>query len=516
MFTHTPASLCALCLILLSPLLITQTSTAQQATTRTDEAVARRVLSTLLIKWQGKPGVERYRLQVATDAAFNDIIFDQAVVGREHLVRDVSAGRYFWRIAPAVGETGQYTLPTLVVINPTSEMHVSEFIMPADLTGWRTATGEVLRPVSAQLRAGTVVDVVGVNRDGLVYAIDGTNGTALWTARYRPDTRAQNSAEGVSPFDPIALQQQQGATDSIVVAFDGGVRALRGETGREVWRATLEGRPASGVAGDLNGDGKTEVAVVTRDPHRLYVLEGSTGHLLAEKKLGSEVVGNPILLTAGEPRGVALALKEGAVEILGLNGNAIRRTNVTSEIMTAPLVVRNSGNALMVVGTREGLLTLTLDELKTTGRIVTEGDGVQGTLTAADLDGDGTVEIIMLTRSGRAALVSTVAGKVKWYSAGATDGESAVFADVNSDGVLDVIVPGGDAFAVGYSGSDGSLVWKVEETGGRRQSSGKARRREFMIAPAQGGSGLVVGSDPSRVGLRAVELPKGALRAAAK
>ncbi len=187
---------------------------------------------------------------------------------------------------------------------------------------------------------------------------------------------------------------------------------------------------------------------------------------------------------------------------------------MTSEVTTAPLVVKRGGNALMVVGTREGLIALTLDELKPLGRIVPDADVVRGTLAAADVDGDGATEIVLLTERGRVALVSTIDGNVKWYAEGATGAESAVFADVNSDGVLDVLVPGGDSFAVGYSGRDGSLVWKVEEPGAKART-GDAPARTLVVAPSPNGGAIVVGSDPSRVGLRAVGLPKGALKTAA-
>ena len=87
-------------------------------------------------------------------------------------------------------------------------------------------------------------------------------------------------------------------------------------------------------------------------------------------------------------------------------------------------------------------------------------------LVSGDLDalisGDGTSEIIMVTKKGRVALVSTIDGNVRWYSEGAPDAASATFADLNADGILDVIVPGGAAFAIGLSGRDGTLIWNID------------------------------------------------------
>jgi hypothetical protein len=56
---------------------------------------------------------------------------------------------------------------------------------------------------------------------------------------------------------------------------------------------------------------------------------------------------------------------------------------------------------------------------------------------------------------------------------------------------------------------------KVEEGGraGAEQKSGGALR-SLVVAPALGGGGVLVGGDPARTGLRAVELPKGSVRTA--
>ncbi|MCA1634737.1 MAG: PQQ-binding-like beta-propeller repeat protein [Acidobacteria bacterium] len=478
----------------------------------------RQVGPSILVRWQGKPGVERYRLQLATDEAFKDIVFDQAVIGRQHVVRELPPGNYFWRVAPAAGETGAYSTPARVTLGNTGGVEVPDVRMPADTGGWQTATGDVMRPVPAQLRAGGIVDVVGVNAEGMIYAVDGVSGIALWTARYRPDAR-RGDAVGESPttpFAPLVLRVRQDESN-VVVAFDGGVRALRGDSGRELWRAKLEGRVTGGVAADVDGDGSAEVALVTANPERLHVLDGASGRVIGGQKLEAEVVGAPYPLKLGEAWGFALSHANGRLEILATNGKLLLETKASDELTTAPLVVTRGTMSVLVVGTNKGLTALSMPEMKILGTIVADDDSVRGTLSAADVDGDGTTEIVMVTKRGRVALVSTVDGTVLWYAEGATDAASATFADLNADGVLDIIVPGGAAFAIGLSGRDGSLIWKVEEAGGRRvESSVATGARSLVVAETLNGGAVLVGSDASRVGLRAVELPKGALKAAAR
>src|SRR4051812_24457278 len=265
---------------------------------------AQQLPPSILVRWQGRPGVNRYRLQLATDERFEDIVFDQAVEGRQYVVKGLPPGNYFWRVAAAAAETSiSYTKPERVTLSEAATgVEVASVVMPAD-AGWRTATGEVARLVPASLRAGGVTDFVGVSPDGRVFAVDGASGISLWTARFNPTATAaaMNEVKNVS-FAPLIVASSQGP--NVVVATVGGVRALRGETGREVWRATLQGRASGGAVTDLNGDGAPEVVIVTDDPERFYVLDGGTGRVLADQKLEGNAVGSPYPAEVAGKRGV--------------------------------------------------------------------------------------------------------------------------------------------------------------------------------------------------------------------
>jgi hypothetical protein len=496
---------------------------AEAKTEAARKPVATPVPPSILVRWQGKPGVERYRLQLAGDEKFEDIVFDQAVEGRQYVVKGLAPGNYFWRVAPAAAETSAaYSRPERVSLGGEQKVEVASVLMPSDVSGWRTATGEVLRLAPAGLRTGGVVDFVGVGADGRVFAVDGASGISLWNARFNPTAAgvgtAGKSADAVRvTFAPLVIGNAQRGVN-VVVAMQGGVRALNGDTGREVWRASLEGRAAGGVATDLDGDGNAEVVVVTEDPAMFYVLNASSGRVQASRKLEGETVGAPFPFAGGGKRGVLLGLNKGRVEFRGADGGVIGESKLDGEVTTAPLVAMRGDMPFMVVGSDNGLWAFSVPDMRALGAIKADDDSVRGTLAAADVDGDGSSEIVMVTKRGRVALVSTLDGNVRWYAEGATDAASAAFADVNSDGVLDVIVPGGGSvFALGFSGRDGSLVMKVEE-GGRRAAEQKAggALRALVVTPSLGGGGMLVGGDPARVGLRAVELPKGSVKTAAK
>ena len=480
---------------------------------------AREVGPSVLIRWQGRPGVERYRLQLARDERFEDIVFDQAVEGRQYVVKGLPPGNYFWRVAAAAAETSAaYSRPERVTLPESGEkVAASSTVLPADAAGWRTATGEVVRLVPAPLRTGQVLDFVGVGADGRVFAVDGASGISLWTARFSPTAAGGAAAEGGrNALAPLVLTTAQKTTE-VVVATEGGVRALQGETGREEWRARIEGRITGGAAADMDGDGDREVVVVTEDPSKLYVLNGSSGRVLAEQKLDGDASGAPYPFASGGARGVFLGIRKGRVEFRGADGKLIGEGKVEGEVTTPPVVVKRGEMTFLVVGTDNGLWAFSVPDLKPLGVIKAEDDAVRGTLAVADVDGDGAPEVVMVTKRGRVALVNTTDGNVRWSNEGADDAASATFADVNSDGVLDVIVPGGKDFALAFSGRDGSLVMRVEE-GGKPSAGQKvgAALRSLVVAPAAGGGLMLVGGDPAGVGLRAVELPKGAYKASSR
>lgn len=489
-------------------------SKSQQTTTQANgqTPTARQLEPSILVRWQGRPGINRYRLQLATDEKFEDVVFDQAVEGRQYVVKGLPPGDYFWRVAAAAVETSiSYSKPERVTLsNSAKGVEVASVVMPADNTaGWRTATGEVMRLVPASLRAGGVTDFVGVAPDGRVFAVDGASGISLWTARFNSSATAAPASNDKSvAFAPLVIPSQAGP--GVVVATAGGVRALRGETGREFWRASLQGRASGGLVADANGDGSADVVIVTQDPERYYVLDGGTGRVLADKKLEGEAVGAPYPINVAGASGVLVSLKKGRVELRGADGESKGEAKVDGEVTTAPLVISRGEMTFMVVGTDNGLWAFSLPDMKVLGVIKADDDSIRGALAASDVDGDGAPEVVMVTKRGRVALVNTTDGNVRWSMDGVPSAEAAAFADVNGDGVLDVIVPGGDAFALGFSGRDGSLVMKVEDGRAPAQKSSETRP---LVAAQSMGSTMLVGGDLARMGIRALELPKGAASA---
>ncbi|MBV9209265.1 MAG: PQQ-binding-like beta-propeller repeat protein [Acidobacteria bacterium] len=498
-------------------------STAAQSKSAQDKPSAEnlptpQVTGTARIVWTGTPKITRYRLQLARDEAFTDIVFDKLVLAREYTVTELVPGGYFWRVAPAAFETGAYTKPLPVTINAQGTSSASNvpppaLLAPPENVGWRTATGSVEHPRTAHLRAGAGSDLICVNAYGMVYAVGGDNGVALWSARYRPNAKkgeATNSDGGTPPFAPLLISGS-GGTEDVLVAFDGGVRALAGATGKELWRVALPGEALSGAV-IKSESGAITLAVFDNSP-ALSFLKGDTGQVVSQTKLDGMVVGSPAVVSIKDAPVVLLALNNGKLDMRNPAGDSTQSIKLDAALTTAPLIVKSPRGQLAMIGTESGLVALNAADLEPLWRVATEGDAPQGLLSATDLDGDGADDVLMITRRGRVVAVNTANGKIRWYADGASDAGNAVFADVNGDGTQDVLVAGGKDFALGLSGRDGTLIWKAEETNARSIALDTTARPRALLAASFGGSNaLLVGADPTRAGLRAVGLPPGAVK----
>ena len=503
----------------------------------------------ITLRWAARRHVARYRVQVASDPQFEDIVFDGAVVGLEQKVTGIAPGKYYWRVAPAPRETGRFSRGEPVEISaagtnvasvkpkprptapppvkaaarptgpPPTVATATGVLRPPPGMGWQAAIGRVQRPVPARLRHGRGNDLVAVNSDGTVYALEGLTGVPLWSARYRaarPGGAA--SAPPAQLFTPLPYAPK-GAPAHVVAACDVGVRLLEGETGRELWRASLTGRPVSGSVTDLDGNEDAhEIAVVTEEPSQLFIIEGATGRVVSQIKLQAKVVGLPVPFLSAAERGVAVALESGQLEIRKPDGGRLRGIRFDVPFTTPPLVITGPQGTLMIVGTEHGLLFLNGAELKPLGRVTTENDAPRGRLSAADLDGDRLLEVAMVTRRGRVVVISA-AGKISWTADGASDAYSAIFSDLDGDGALDVLVADESVFARGFSGRDGRLIWQVDAEPKARPAvadEGARALRTLAFALAVEGAPLVVSGDLRRSALRAVALPGAAGRAASK
>src|SRR5690349_5270291 len=178
-------------LVLMAVVVLSGTATVAQRREATASRTSQETL--VVIRWGVRPGVTRYRLQVANDWDFADIVFDRVVNGHEYQIGDLSPGKYFWRIASLDRKLGEFSSPGVIEISeraaapvtpiPTPTRHVeppANASSVATRNGWYAAFAEASRPILAHLRLANSVEVVATASDNRVIAIDGLTGVALW------------------------------------------------------------------------------------------------------------------------------------------------------------------------------------------------------------------------------------------------------------------------------------------------------------------------------------------------
>ncbi|HMG73865.1 MAG TPA: PQQ-binding-like beta-propeller repeat protein [Pyrinomonadaceae bacterium] len=469
------------------------------------------------LRWGARPGVARYRLQLASDSAFADIVFDRVIAGNDYEIKDLFAGRYFWRVAPLTGKLGEFSsagsievrkqtlVESLTPLQKTRPINDSSGTNTASLIiargGWRAAVGDIAHPLLAHLRSPASLDLVGINSEGVMFALDASSGVALWSTG-RGNFDSTRAASGSSA---VLLARSRSGLDNLVVLAGVNVTAIEGVTGRELWRTTL---PAAASSGTIVSDNRSaKILVVDNSSPRLFVLDANNGHLLNQVRLPHRVVGGPVTLL-GQGR-VVFAYDTGQVEIRDFAGAVVRSGDAGSPATTAPLFIKDRRGDFILLGTRGGLTALAADELSPLGMVAIKDDAPRGALAAADLNGDGSPEVIMMTDRGRVIAVSGADGKILWEATVGNEGQSVAFADIDGDRVLDVVLAGGQSFALALSGRDGSVVWKDNEAPVVVANHSVALAPRSIVAMPYGSGALLIAADPARTGLRAVEFPKG-------
>ena len=117
----------------------------------------------------------------------------------------------------------------------------------------------------------------------------------------------------------------------------------------------------------------------------------------------------------------------------------------------------------------------------------------------------------MVTQHGRVVAVNAADGRILWNADVGSEADGMTFADVNGDGVIDVVVATSQVFALALSGRDGSIVWRDSEDAGQVANHATSLAPRSIVALSLGKAALLVSGDTSRTGLRAVELPNGSV-----
>lgn len=267
---------------------------------------------------------------------------------------------------------------------------------------WRDHVGARAHgwPSVIDLPAGRTI-LIGDSEGGLhAYAPDGT---ARWHISLGRLAKADWGHSGISPWSGAAPLQGGGRAAIVVTDRSGRVTALTAD-GQMVWQAHLTERthfPVVGApaVGDLDGDGADEIVVSGFDGRaHCYGVDGSlrwvTNVLPAEGGYHS-----PLIIDTGEgPRVLLLGRTEGELRCLDGAGREVWRHQsrgaVGIHMGITPIRVDGAWR-IFVANTKTGQDILDTRGGNTRTIWIGGGGGQLFGPSAADLDGDGKIELLM-------------------------------------------------------------------------------------------------------------------------
>lgn len=179
-------------------------------------------------------------------------------------------------------------------------------------------------------------------------------------------------------------------------------------------------------------------------------------------------IANPDMIMEGPPMVVDLdadgdteiitAAYENIIVVDG-GGEELWRFDTRGRYSTCPAVLEREGKSpLIYAGDNKGMFTC----LNGTGEVVWQKDigNVFCSVPAlADLNSDGVVEVIQGDQSGRIVVLQALTGQTVWETQIKGKCSSPAIADLNGDGFLEIVFATGDGWVVAMNAA-GELIWE--------------------------------------------------------
>ncbi|MBI4617414.1 MAG: protein kinase [Planctomycetes bacterium] len=303
-------------------------------------------------------------------------------------------------------------------------------------------------------------------------ALDLATGRTRWEIPGTMEHAIEGDWDGDGALEILASMQEQGL---VCLSLDGESR----------WTLRLDSRPRPWrLAPDLDGDGLLEIVVnssgglvgVVRGPRMIWERPAPKPLLATPLVLDGDGGGAPEVVQLGEWDGM-----RDLISFDGATGAEQWSNRGKSPVNRAPAVAdwdrdglpdlawlyfstehgEDTGRAAVIRG-RDGAKIASL-------RVATRGSASYATPAIADLDGDGTLDFALQEWDAKDVFaVSGRTGERLWtYPTGHYNMGGMGTADLDGDGSPDLVAPSGDGFVHAIRGTDGAAIWKAPSAGGR-------------------------------------------------
>ena len=395
-------------------------------------------------------------------------------------------------------------------------------------------------PVVGDFNGDGIIDVSFASCDEYQYTVYGTNGTLEWKVKTGGGLVSPSAGDVNGDGKPEIIV---GGASHLLYCFTG--------DGRILW-IVKQGyfERALPVVGDFNGDGRVEVAANSLDG-RVFIVDGPTGRVEWSGRVGAEAVsplasadvngdglpdivgtsGN-ILFTItysggnytvhelelpGDAKGFPALYDvngDGLPEMLVAYGDSLSAVSYTKGVLwTAPLPgemensvavgdVLHTGTPQIVATTSDGIFIYSLN-----GTLLEEITGFNGAYASpliGDLTGDGLPDLLVAGYNGRVYILNVSAGDnfyqdiVYEFDTHGPIMSSPTVADVNGDGIPEILIPSRDFNLYAYTPNATithtatPMPTQTSTTSGQSATTSRAR-----LGPANGGPGWSSGTLPA-------------------
>lgn len=327
--------------------------------------------------------------------------------------------------------------------------------------------GAVFLPSVADVNGDGTEDIIGGRNDGVVYALDAGTGDVMWECRL-PDRLTNYEWGSAADLDGDNL------AEVVVTTMYGWVYAIDND-GTPLWRAKMEAyRPSAPAIADIDSDGEPEIVYGTAT--RYLIALNAQGNLEWASFQPPYHLGRTTPLVAdvnrdghAEVYGMSSMLSPGK-GLLCLNGfdGALRWHGLTiGKAYGGRAPTRFSDGSLGILSCDKGgnMHAHQADgTLRWHARV--SGAGVYNPPVSADLDGDGSLEVVVTVRD-----TSTDGKGNNWYVLDADTGAirgawnhpqqgimGASVLDLDNDGIPEVVICSKQGIITAYTfgGSGGS------------------------------------------------------------
>jgi outer membrane protein assembly factor BamB len=412
-----------------------------------------------MIRWQPLPLINRYRLQIASDQGFDDIVFDRAVTGTEFKLNGLPRRHYFWRIAPAVSETGRFVQFGQVAWSDETQNLVKSSKRPSlsiVTSGWKVVAQNSLNPFAIVAVKDEQRLLLASDLRGRIFAFDAETGEGKWSVSFNPSKSVKVAKPDITNRPVAGAVASVGSLTVLLVPSAEGAKAFDTATGRMLWSLPLEhGFILDATVFDLNGRGADDFIITTNEPS-VKVVEANSGAVVSDIKLAARPFAPPVAYRRGPNGEFALALAGGEVQVYNRQGALVRSADFGPGMDRRPFTIALAPDPMLLIGERGRLAALDVATLKQVWTVEIAGGQPAGGLAQVASISDSGGMIIVSATDGRIAKLDVKTGKSLWETSISPGAEVAIVSDVDHDNQIDVITVSAAQCLTVISGQDGA------------------------------------------------------------